>query len=134
MNLLRSVARFRDIQFLLRQLSIIDHMQDREGIRALAARYGFEFPLFDEDVMPKAPQPPKRDWKAAQELFREIVASKPNTGPHGSHCWMNEYPTGCKYGDDDCPARPDMWPYRTFDENGVIVLVTEDLEILYPES
>jgi hypothetical protein len=43
----------RDVRFLLRQLSTIDHAQDRDSINELAARYGFEFPLFTDDAKPK---------------------------------------------------------------------------------
>jgi hypothetical protein len=39
----------------------------------------------------------------SSRLYREMVARNPNTGAHGSHCWMNGY-FGCKYGDEDCPA------------------------------
>jgi hypothetical protein len=67
------------------------------------------------------------NWSEAQKIHREIVRSNPDTGPHGSHCWMNQYSNGCKYGDAaTCPARPKIWPHRTYDEDGRIVLVTED--------
>lgn len=36
-----------DIEFLLWQLSTIEHMQDRDSIARVAARYKLDFPLFD---------------------------------------------------------------------------------------
>jgi hypothetical protein len=126
-----------DIEYLLRQLSMAEHRVDREGVRALAARYGLEFPLFDYSSGPPSYEgqffeedPAPRDWKAAQELYKELERANPNTGAHGTHCWMNEYPDGCKYGDSDCPATPKVWPHKTFDEDGRIVYVTQNLDII----
>lgn len=32
------------------------------------------------------------------------------TGTHLSHCYQDEYKTSCKYGDADCPAKPQSPP------------------------
>lgn len=37
---------------------------------------------------------------------------KNEKGTHLRHCYQGEYMNGCKYGDDDCPAKPKI-SYRT---------------------
>jgi Lar family restriction alleviation protein len=55
----------------------------------------------------------------------------PKFGVHDSHCWQNQYPTGCKYGPEwECPARPDVWPHPTYDEDGDNIFVTQLLDIV----
>lgn len=47
--------------------------------------------------------------------------------PHPSHCWQGEQLHGCKYGDDeDCTAKPTVWPHKTYDERGRTVWLNED--------
>lgn len=36
-------------------------------------------------------------------------------GVHLSHCYMGEYPDSCKYGDDNCPAKPPFDVYWKHD-------------------
>jgi hypothetical protein len=67
------------------------------------------------------------DENGCQNRKRELVEPQEEhkqdySGVHLRHCYQGEYEDGCKYGEDDCPAKPLEPKQETLEEVAEIIL------------